>query len=591
MAYAILRVAKLKAAANVKGSAYHIERLQPTPNARPGIVNPWVFGGPNMYQRAKAVWAKIPHMRKDNVHGVEVVLTASPEAFTGPNAIDVNQWAQDNVAWLKTQFKGCVILGANLQLDESTPHIQAVLIPTDRKADGTPFLNAKKYVGNRSHLSKMQTSYAAAMAPHGLKRGVEGSTAKHTTIAQYYGAVNAVAGLRLTRPVVEQPPLILSASARIAWADAQTKRIVSDLSPEIRELKAKAVQGEMASRQNEALKKSNSELRREVAEAQRKEAAARLRELPLEQVAQALGCHKTPKTVAKDKELWESPAGKITIKGSKFYNQETGVGGGGAFDLVMHLQDCKYAEALAWLRDTFDPAAAVQAAVDAARIRAEAEVAKAPPKPFTAPEHDERHWPRVREYLTTVRALAGALVDQLRAAGWLGADYRKNAFFLKQDGNRTTSAELKGTGRSLYSGSIGRSSEGVFVVAGGNEKLAVCEAPIDAISYVQMHPQSTAIAVGGSGKWRAAINYLVKHRDRFMAVVCASDNDKAGADMADNLGLPHEPPQSPYGDWNEALQAQTAAPGATAPVTTKSAVRAPEAPRLARSNADEPGLG
>ncbi len=590
--YAIMRCQRLKAPSNVKGSAYHIERLQPTPNARPGIVNPWAIGGPDIYGRAKKVWAKIPNIRKDNVHGIEVVMTATPEAFQGPNAIDLDAWVKDNVKWLQNEYKGCVILGASLQLDERTPHLQAVIIPTDRKADGTPFLNAKKFFGNKKQMSQAQTRYHDAVKHHGLERGIEGSSAKHTTLAQYYGVVNGVAGLKLTRPVVEQPPLILSASGRIAWADAQTRRIVSDLSPEIRDLKARAISGAMAEKQNHELKKSNGELRKELAEAKRKEAAARLRELPLEAVAQALGCYKSPKTVAKDKHLWESPAGKISIDGSKFFNQESGVGGGGAFDLVMHIQDCKYAEALAWLRDEFDPAAAVQAAVDAARIKAESEVEKAPPKPFKAPEHDERHWPRVREYLTTVRALAGALVDQLRSAGWLGADYRKNAFFLKQDGNRTTSAELKGTGRSLYSGSIGRSSEGVFIVEGGTDKLAVCEAPIDAISYVQMHPQSTAIAVGGSGKWRAAINYLVKYRDRFLDVVCASDNDKAGKDMADNLGLPHEPPAAPYGDWNEALQAQTAAPGVAPSVAPKSAVRAPEAPRSNRTKADsEPGLG
>lgn len=590
--YAIMRAARLKTPTEVRASAYHIERLQPTPNARPGITNPWAAGGPDIYGRAKKVWAKIPNIRKDNVHGIEVVMTATPEAFQEPDAIDLEAWVKDNVAWLEKAYKGCVILGVSLQLDERTPHLQAVIIPTDRKPDGTPFLNAKKYIGNKKQMSQNQTSYHEAVKHHGLERGIEGSSAKHTTLAQYYGVVNSVAALKLTRPIVEQPPLILSASARIAWADAQTRRIVSDLSPEIRNLKAQAIGGAMAEKQNRELKQSNGELRKQLAEEKRKAAATRLRELPLESVAQALGCYKSPKTVAKDKHLWESPAGKISIDGSKFFNQESGVGGGGAFDLVMHIQDCKYVEALAWLRDEFDPAAAVQAAVDAARIKAESQVEKAPPKPFKAPEHDERHWPRVREYLTTVRALAGALVDQLRSAGWLGADYRKNAFFIKQDGNRTTAAELKGTGRSLYSGSIGRSSEGVFVVAGGTDKLAVCEAPIDAISYVQMHPQSTAIAVGGSGKWRAAINYLVKYRDRFLDVVCASDNDKAGKDMADNLGLPHEPPAAPYGDWNEALQAQTAAPSAVPPVTPKSAVRAPEAPRLNRTKADsEPGLG
>lgn len=592
MAYAILRVAKLKAAVNVRGSAYHIERLQPTPNARPGIENPWAAGGPNIYERAKAVWAKIPKIKKDTVHGIEVVMTASPEAFQGDNAIDLDKWAQDNVAWLKKQFKGCVILGVSLQLDELTPHLQAVIIPTDRKPDGTPFLNAKKYVGNKGHLNKMQTSYWEAVKSHGLERGIEGSTAKHTTIAQYYGILNKSAAVKLTRPTVPAPPMILTAKGRSEWANAQTKALIDAQSPQIRELKGRVAQGVVAEKQNAELKKSNGELRKQLAEEKRKAAAARLRELPMDTVAQALGCYKTPKTLGKDKDMWESPAGKISIKGPKFFNQETGKGGGGAFDLVMHVNDCSYAEALAWLRDEFDPAAAVEAAVEAARIKAQTEVEKAPPKPFEAPQHVESSWPRVRDYLVSVRALAGSLVDKLRDAGWLGADARNNAYFVKQDGNKLTSVELKGTGRSLFTGSRGRSSEGVFLVAGGTEKLAVCEAPIDAISYVQLHPQASAIATGGTGKWAAAINFLLKHRDKYQSVVCASDNDEGGVEMAKNLHLDHEPPPNGIHDWNDAVKAFRDDPSALVPVSQdppQNAAQALPGPLPRRTRAREAG--
>jgi hypothetical protein len=596
MAYAILRLAKLKSAVNVRGSAYHIERLQPTPNARPGVTNPWVAGGPNIYERAKAVWAKIPKIKKDAVHGIEVVMTASPEAFQGDDPVNVDKWARDSTEWLKTQFKGCVILGVNLQLDESTPHLQAVIIPTDRKPDGTPFLNAKKYVGNKGHLNKMQTAYWEAVKCHGLERGVEGSTAKHTTIAQYYGALGKAVATKVTRPVVEAPPMILTAAARNAWATAQTKKLIDAQSPQIIELKARAAQGRIAEKQNAELKKSNSDLRRQLAESKRKEAAARLRELPLDVVAQALGCHKTPKTLAKDKDLWESPAGKISIKGTKFFNQESGLGGGGAFDLVMHINECDYVQALAWLRDEFDPSSAVQAAMETARIKAEAEVERAPQKPFEPPMHVESTWPRVREYLTTVRALAGDLVDKLRAAGWLGSDHRNNAYFVKQEGNRLTSVELKGTGRSSYTGSRGRSSEGVFLVNGGKEKLAVCESPIDAISYVQLHPHATAIATGGTGKWAAAIQFLVKHRDKFKSVVCASDLDEAGIEMAKNLHLDHEPPPNGIEDWNEAVKALRDDPDALSPQSGFSSEIASEAPRRpskrpSRSKGDDLTLG
>ena len=89
MAYAILRTKKLKAPGNVAASASHIERTRPTHNARPGVANEWLVGGPGMYAAAKQTWAKIPKIRKDTVHAFEVLLTASPEAF---DKLDLDAW-------------------------------------------------------------------------------------------------------------------------------------------------------------------------------------------------------------------------------------------------------------------------------------------------------------------------------------------------------------------------------------------------------------------------------------------------------------------------------------------------------------------
>lgn len=475
-AFAILRTKKLKTPGNVAGSASHIERTRPTHNADPSVANEWLEGGPGMYARAKELWDAMPRKRSDAVHAFEVLLTASPEAFQ--NGMDIEAWKARSMTWLRQQFKGATIVGACLHLDETTPHIQAIIVPTDRKPDGSLQLNCKKYLGSAAKLSAMQTSYAKSVAGLGLQRGLQGSQARHTQISQFYGAIQGKA-VKIQRPVVSAPPLLLSLKAREAWAQAQSQALVQGLSEPIKTLRAQAAGAGVHQRQNRELKASNSALSAQNAEYKRKEAAARLRDLPLETVAQALGCYKSPKVVQKDKDLWESPAGKLSIKGTKFYNQETGFGDGGAISLVMHLNDCNYAHALAWLRDTYDPAAAVEAAVEAARIKAQDEVKKAPAAPFRAPQHVEASWPRVREYLVSVRALAGALVDKLRNAGWLGADARNNAYFVKQDGNKLTAVELKGTGRSLFTGSRGRSSEGVFVVEGGTDKLAVCEAPIE----------------------------------------------------------------------------------------------------------------
>lgn len=561
MAYAILRTKKLKAPGNVAASASHIERTRPTHNADPKVANEWLIGGPGMYASAKEIWDKIPKKRSDAVHAFEVLLTASPEAFDG---LDLDAWKAKNIEWLRQQFRGCEIVGACLHLDESTPHIQAIVIPTEVSKDGVLKLNCKKHLGGAAKLSAMQTSYAKAMSQFGLERGLEGSKAKHVKISQFYSSISRGAPVKFKPFAVQVPPVLLTGKAREGWADAQTKALKKDLAQPIKQLKAEASRAKDMAKRNNDLKRSNSSLSADLAEAKRKqkEAAAQLRQLPLEQVAQALGCFQSKKLLEKDPKMWESPAGKIRIDGSKFFNHEEGKGGGGAFDLVMHINDCTYSEALAFLRDSFDPAAAIQAAAEAARIAAQAEVKKAAPAPFRAPEHVEKHWPRVRHYLTAVRGLAASLIDKLREHGWIGADYRANAYFLKNVGNKTVSAELRGTGQSQFSGSRGRSSEGVFPVIGGTRKLVVCESAIDAISYVQLHPDCSAIATGGTGKWRAALPYLEKHGSKYQELACASDLDVAGIQMAQNLDLPHEPPPNGIHDWNDAVKALRDDPGA-----------------------------
>lgn len=594
-AFAILRTKKLKTPGNVAGSASHIERTRPTHNADPSVANEWLEGGPGMYASAKGIWDAVPKKRSDAVHAFEVLLTASPEAFA--NGLDLEQWKAQSMTWLRKQFKGATIVGACLHLDESTPHIQAIIVPTDRKPDGTLQLNCKKYLGSAAKLSAMQTDYAKAVKNLGLERGLQGSKAKHTAISQFYSEINNRRAVRFVRPEVETPPMILTEKGRAAWASAQTKSIIAGLSAPLSKVKSEAQAGRIYERQNRELKASNAAISKENAEMRRKEQQRRLRELPLELVAQSLGCYQTPELIAKDRHQWESPAGKLNINGTKFFNVESGKGDGGALSLVMHVNDCDFGTALAYLRDEFDADRAVEAAAEQARIDAQRVVEKAPPAPFQAPEHVERAWPRVRSYLTRVRALAGSVVDKLRSAGWIGADHRNNAFFLKSEGNTVTSVELRGTGRSNFKGSRGRSSAGVFpVMIEGSTRLAVCESAIDAISYVQLHDGYSAIATGGTGKWASAKAFIERFGSKFSSIVCASDNGEGGVGMAKALDLPHAPPPQGFGDWNEFAQAADANPALLELIEPK----ADASPRSAQETSqkrsdrrfdDDPSLG
>lgn len=99
-------------------------------------------------------------------------------------------------------------MSAVLHLDESTPHIHATVVPivrgerrkakqkqeknngkrTYRKKKDGPRLCADDVMA-RPKLKEYQTNYADTMAKYGLKRGVEGSEAKHITGSQFYREV------------------------------------------------------------------------------------------------------------------------------------------------------------------------------------------------------------------------------------------------------------------------------------------------------------------------------------------------------------------------------------------------------------------
>lgn len=98
-------------------------------------------------------------------------------------------------------------MSAVLHRDETTPHIHATVVPivrgerrkakqqqanngkkTYRKKKDAPRLCADDVMA-RPKLKEYQTNYADAMAKYGLKRGIDGSEAKHITGSQFYREV------------------------------------------------------------------------------------------------------------------------------------------------------------------------------------------------------------------------------------------------------------------------------------------------------------------------------------------------------------------------------------------------------------------
>ncbi len=197
MSYAICRIAKLKKS-NLAGSGTHVSRTRPTPNANSSIENKSLIPTDDRSPLQDLVAAKIAlthqgAVRSNAVHAVEFLLSASPEYFRPNNpteygtydSVHVDAWAQQNIEWLKKEY-GDRIVRAELHLDEATPHIHAYLVPLDNRGQ----LNCRGIFGERKNMFALQDSYAAAMALLGLERGEKGSKAEHTSVREYYTAVN-----------------------------------------------------------------------------------------------------------------------------------------------------------------------------------------------------------------------------------------------------------------------------------------------------------------------------------------------------------------------------------------------------------------
>lgn len=127
--------------------------------------------GPGAMDRLNA---KLPgKMRKDAVVAVETVVSASPEFFDGIEKdrakLLVNpkfkKWVADTQSWMKKEW-GSNVVDAVLHMDESTPHIHFLTVPLIKDR-----LCAKEFLGI-GVMQRHQGEYAAAMASHGLERGI-----------------------------------------------------------------------------------------------------------------------------------------------------------------------------------------------------------------------------------------------------------------------------------------------------------------------------------------------------------------------------------------------------------------------------------
>ena len=278
---------------------------------------------------------------------------------------------------------------------------------------------------------------------------------------------------------------------------------------------------------------------------QRPDRAHRLRTIPLESVLRLCAAHGDPE----DRRKWHTSQGVLSVSGPKFMNWNRGVGGGGAIDLAIHLNNLDFRAALDWLEAHFPGPLICEPTPPIAPLH------------FHLPPPDRGMLSRVRHYLMAQRGLASNLIDSLIESGSLYADHHANAVFLllgKQ--NNPVGAELRGTTPRPWHGLAPGSQKdlGFFSIPSlPFPQIILCESAIDAISCFILFPQHRCLSTAGA---RPNPRWLAPLIGQGHQVLCGFDADLTGENMAHAM-ITHHPSVKrlrPHRhDWNDVLRSHS----------------------------------
>jgi len=588
--YAIMRTKKHHTTADIGAMGQHNERTRNTPNADPErlAANVRLVGSGDWVADAQArlVEATNPRLRPDAIRGVEVFMGVSPAFKDTATEADWRAWVERSMGWLTDTFRDPRnIVAAVWHRDETTPHIQALVVPL-REDNGR--LSYEHFLGgNKYRLSELQTSYAEAVRDLGLERGVRGSQATHQDVQRWYA--------KITEPT--PAPEIVAREVEIerpgrftrdldGWAAEQREKVVEQIAPAVDAAFTKAQHYEGQAARAEAnvvvLQQRTRDLERENATLKQdyKAIVAQVRQIDVRDTMRQLGGAQD----RHDKAKWCIDGEHISINGEKFYNHDRQAGGGGPIDLVMHVTGYDFKGAVTYLsREAGAELAVAAAAQHGARertVQAQEIVARNEPLPFRQPEADERRWPQVRAYLTEQRAIPRGIVDELHAEGKVYAATHTdrsgrehvNAVFLTHDAEgHAVGASLRGTLPGSTFKGLSRDSDkeaGYFSHTTGegqpgqNRVLVVAESPIDGLSAATLlYPdyRTTVAATDGAGP--LPVRAIEAALAQGWVVSCAFDNDQAGDKRWQQVRELYPTAETivrdlpPGKDWNDALRA------------------------------------
>lgn len=552
MNYCILRTDKLSTFGNITGSSEHNFRERVTENADPKRtpLNK-TAGAQNTAEVITGVKARlktVKTVRKNAVLAVEYFIGASPEWFTTALEKQREAYFDDAEKWLKQRHGAENVIAFTRQYDETSPHVCAYVVPIDPRGK----LNCSFFQDGRAKLQALQTEFAAKVGEkYGLQRGIEGSTAKHGTIKDYYCVVNEPTPQpRTIVPKVPERTFSEQVKESLGGTTVHSKAAAAaELAKKKRqaEIKAQREAEQAKAKQYEVLKREMKD--QSAALASLRATSVQLRHIQLDLVMERFGAIPDPADIHN----WITPCGRVTVNGTKFFNHDTGKVGDGGIYLAMHLEQCDYKAAVNMLAAKFGTGAVLSQAIITVKDTIEA-IAAEPAPPFVPPSPAPENWPIVRDYLHHVRKISLHLLEDLKNRGQLNADRFKNCVFFLADG---LGAELHGTGEKPFHWIRGEKA-GLLLI-GKEKKVAIVEYAIDALSLRDLGKFGGSIlATCGN----AASN--VKHwanawRQEGYEVVAAQGNDGPGDAQAAALGDVQRL-RPVLKDWNADLVASKSSP-------------------------------
>ena len=239
----VIRVKKLQTMGNIAASAEHTWRERYTHNADPKrqhLNEDWRPANSSQALQA-AVKARVdlvtdkPDAKR--VPCLEYLITAHQDAFKECGGkVSWREYFKDGLEFLEARHGAANIVGVNVQLDEQAPHCVVYVVPlveeaaksvkrsviVGKNADGSQRrevrdvekkasvrLSAATFADGPAKLSQLQTDFAKFVGKrHGLVRGVKRSQATHTTVSEYYDALNSGLSHIVIKPAVLEPKVL-----------------------------------------------------------------------------------------------------------------------------------------------------------------------------------------------------------------------------------------------------------------------------------------------------------------------------------------------------------------------------------------------